>query len=564
VAGVGVRRSEEGGVAEGVNPRLARVSLRKEMEAGMRKVFAVALVVLLVSLAPLFATGKDESQPGSRESASIVNKTGFPIVKQPLTLKFMGRRAPVHGPWANMLVFTEYEKMTGIKIQWEEVPDAGYRERLNLVLASGDLPDAIFRAALTPNDVAKYGPDGTFVPLEGLVKTWGANLNALFATFPAALSSSQAADMHMYALPAFVTLDAARTDKFWMNKKWLDKLGLKAPETFDDLKKVLTAFRDKDPNGNGKADEIPMTARGFQDGQLRQLMVNHLGSFGINSQFGYWVNVENGKAAVWVGDARVKALLQIWADFYKEKLLDNNFPAQTAQEFLAKNNSDTTGYFQNQADDTFVKYSADFVGIAPFIGPNGKRGVYNLPVARDFGTFVITKANKYPEATMRWIDYFYSKDGSRFFRMGIEGKTYYKTADGKYVYSDEIMKDPRGTGATIGQMTTWPQGGSPHLIDDENSIAVNSAVTSKAQVALQPYLDKPVYGIPIFSPEDQATAVTIRTDLDTYVLENMAKFITGAQDFSQWDAYVAGLEKIGIKKLDALYQKTLERMTAKK
>jgi len=529
----------------------------------MRKVITAMLFVSLLSL-PLFAGGGSEAKPKAAASTGgIVNKSGFPIVKQPLTMKFIGRRAPVHGPWENMTVFTEYEKMSGIKIQWETIPDAGYREKINLILASGDLPDAIVRAAVTPDDVAKYGPQGTFVPLEGLVKDWGENLNGLFTKYPEALGSSLAGDGHMYALPAIVTLEAARTDKHWLNKKWIDKLGLQVPNTFDEFKKVLIAFRDKDPNGNGKADEIPMTARGFND-SFDNLIRGHVGSFGLNSQFGYWVNLENDRVKIWAGDDRLKELLKIFADYYREKLLDNNFVGQTAQEFLSKHNPDVVGYFPNQADDTFTKYSADFIGIAPFLGPTGKRGVHNNPVARDFGTFVVTNVCKTPEAAVRWVDYFYGKDGSRFFRMGVEGKTYNKTADGQYVYTDEIMKDPRGTGATIGQFTIWPQGGAPHLIDNENSIAVNSAATSRAQAALQPYLDKPVYGIPIFSPEDQAAAVAVRTDLDTYVKENVARFITGAQDFSQWDAYVAGLEKIGIKKLDALYQKAYDRMVGKK
>jgi putative aldouronate transport system substrate-binding protein len=88
--------------------------------------------------------------------------------------------------------------------------------------------------------------------------------------------------------------------------------------------------------------------------------------------------------------------------------------------------------------------------------------------------------------------------------------------------------------------------------------------TSRAQEALQRYLDKPVYGAPIFSPADQDAVAAIRTDLDTYVQENAARFITGAQPFSQWNEYVAGLERIGIKKLDAYYQKAYENMIGKK
>ena len=47
--------------------------------------------------------------------------------------------------------------------------------------------------------------------------------------------------------------------EIWINKEWLDKLGLAVPTTTDELYNVLKAFKTQDPNGNGKADEIPLT-----------------------------------------------------------------------------------------------------------------------------------------------------------------------------------------------------------------------------------------------------------------------------------------------------------------
>ena len=53
-------------------------------------------------------------------------------------------------------------------------------------------------------------------------------------------------------------------NQLFINKKWLDNLGLKVPETYDDLVKVLQEFKDKDANGNGDAsDEIPFGAGNF-------------------------------------------------------------------------------------------------------------------------------------------------------------------------------------------------------------------------------------------------------------------------------------------------------------
>ena len=44
-----------------------------------------------------------------------------------------------------------------------------------------------------------------------------------------------------------------------VRKDWLDKLGIPMPETIDDWYAMLQAFRDKDPNGNGKKDDVPFT-----------------------------------------------------------------------------------------------------------------------------------------------------------------------------------------------------------------------------------------------------------------------------------------------------------------
>ena len=47
----------------------------------------------------------------------------------------------------------------------------------------------------------------------------------------------------------------------YINQQWLDALGLEMPQTVDEYYETLMAFRDKDPNGNGEQDEIPLAPR---------------------------------------------------------------------------------------------------------------------------------------------------------------------------------------------------------------------------------------------------------------------------------------------------------------
>ena len=69
--------------------------------------------------------------------------------------------------------------------------------------------------------------------------------------------------------------------EMWINKAWLEKLGLQAPRTVDEFYDVLVAFRDQDPNGNGLKDEIPL------------LVSASSGAARIDCLFGFFGTLEN-------------------------------------------------------------------------------------------------------------------------------------------------------------------------------------------------------------------------------------------------------------------------------
>ena len=60
----------------------------------------------------------------SAAAAFAESEITFPLVDEPLTLKFMAPRPGIH-------------------IEWEEVPESGWAEKIQLVLNSFDLPDVV-------------------------------------------------------------------------------------------------------------------------------------------------------------------------------------------------------------------------------------------------------------------------------------------------------------------------------------------------------------------------------------------------------------------------------------
>lgn len=496
---------------------------------------------------------KTENQP-SPASESAVKVEGFPIVEQPIKLKMFTRIAPANGPFKEMPVFQDYEKLSNIQVSFTEAPTDGFAEKKNLLFAANELPDALFRSELNPLETIRYGTAGQLIPLEDLIEQYAPNLKALMEQYPEIRSGITTPEGHIYSIPGIVTTGSARTDKRWINKAWLEKLNLEEPKTTDELYNVLLAFRDGDPNGNGKQDELPMTARKGAGGiPIVNMMA---GSFGLDLQLGYNINIEDGKINIWSGDDKHKELLTYLNKLYKEKLLDPEIFTQTEAQYLAKQGSGNTGLFFDQTNNNFLPIQDQYVGTAPPAGPHGDQMQSTVaPVPRDFGAFAITSVNKYPEATMRWIDYFYSDEGSTLLRFGREGE-HYEMKDGMPYYKEDFL----AIKGAQGKMTPYAGGGAPHLISDKVASFINPPQVQEAYAKLEPYMPKIRYASPMFDEGTAQKVNILRNDIDKYIEEQSTKFIVGALSFDKWEEFQTTLKKMKIDELEQLYQEAYDKM----
>jgi putative aldouronate transport system substrate-binding protein len=113
----------------------------------------------------------------------------------------------------------------------------------------------------------------------------------------------------------------------------------------------------------------------------------------------------------------------------------------------------------------------------------------------------------------------------------------------------------------VGEACPLPGGGFPYWRNDKNSNYIYSNTVKKAVPVYQPYYQKdPAYAYPVFSVQDAEKVNDIRKDLDIYINECVAKFITGEMNFNKWDEYVKTCEKMRIKELEGFFQKSLEKM----
>lgn len=454
------------------------------------------------------------------------------------------RRTSINGPFDDMLMFNEYEDLTNIKINWNDISDEGFVERKQLEFTSNNLPDFFFRTDLNPYEVIEYGSEGgILIPLEGLIEDYAPNISALLEEYPEVRDGITAPDGHIYNIPGIVTLDAARNEKLWINQTWLDELGLEIPETQEELEEVLRAFKEEDPAGNGET--IPMMMMNWI-----QMLGTMAGMYGLDSQMGYDINIDGDDIELWRASEDAREGYEWLHEMYSEGLIDNRVFSQTYADFVAEVSSGNVGIFRNQATDIFTEVVDDYVGMSPVEGPHGDRGHWSGSVGRDFGAFAISAANKYPAETIRWLDYFYGEEGSIFYAMGVEGETFEYDEDGnaQYIGSNDASE--------VGQFTPWPGNASPYWTNEKNSPAIYAEADKKAQEAVAPYMSDIVYPAPIIEMDTAIKLDEMRQDIDPYFDESFAEFINGDRPLNdeEWEKFVDTMYKLGQGELEEIYQ----------
>lgn len=533
----------------------------------MKSLFKNAGILMLAGVFALSGCaggGGSKNATENRDKEVQLNPTGLPIVNEPVTLRMVSPKAALAPEFSEMEIFKRLEKDTNVKIEWENIPDTDYTEKKNLLVASGNLPDAFYAAGFSDYELVNYGKDGTIIPLEDLIDQYAPNLKALFERRPDIKSAITAPDGHIYGLPSWEENNLGTNPFFHViNKAWLDKLGLNMPETLDEYTAALVAFKTQDPNGNGKADEIPLS---FMHMQWCMDIGGIFGAFGLPDNMEHRI-VRDGKVIFTATQPEYKEALKYFHEkWYKQGLIDPESFTQDAAQYLAKGKTtdETLGsYIWWEVEEVVgTDRSKDYALLSPLKGPNGDqligRGNGGGPAR---GAFVITKANNYPEITMRWIDEQYEPYMAAQIHWGPLDVVFEKDANGKLVN----LPLPEGTSAGEFRQKVAPGAGGPGVIAIEDLGKVVD-LEPRAQQRVKdlekyydPYMEKENYPSIFFNPDELDKINRIESELLKYANTQRGKFIVDGGVDENWDSYVKTLEKMGLNELMEIYQAGLDR-----
>ncbi|GEK05690.1 extracellular solute-binding protein [Schleiferilactobacillus harbinensis] len=521
----------------------------------------------------LAGCGSSSSGSAADKSDIKVATTGFPIVKKPLTMSIM---APSMGlaNWSDMPTLQDYAKKTNIKLKYNTPPSADFGTKLNLAFASQDLPDIIFAAGssnLTAANEVTYGKNGQLVALEKLIPKYAPNLDKLMKKNPAIRKSITTPDGHIYALPYLAedTIASWYIGPMWYNGEWLKKLGVKTlPKTTDEFYDLLKRFKNEDPNGNGKADEIPLT-----DVKMNNARVWLMAAFGLLSQD---VQNNNGKVIYTPISSNYKAYLTFMHKLFAEGLLDKDTFSQSDDQKKAKGQADRLGafcdYFSYFTTGRSTAQAVNDPMFQPLTSPQSKKTVVPLSPKINRGNFAITKNNPSPAAALRWVDYLYSDKGAIYFNQGPEGYVWQSAKNSKgqdvRVFAKGVnpdnVEDKRGKITPAYGLTV------PMLSADRDQYALRKDPDAPAVDNFTKFVRKETkdkidpngripYPLVYLTKDEQDSVASSANDLKTFVEESEAKFITGVKPLSEWDSYVKTIKGMNVDQYVKVYQAAYDR-----
>ncbi|MCK1206186.1 ABC transporter substrate-binding protein [Streptococcus uberis] len=527
----------------------------------MKKRWIASSVIVLASTIVLGACGSKNTVSSPDYE---LKKVSFPL-KDKVTLKFMTSSSTLAPKDPNQkLILKRLEKETGVKIEWTNY-QSDFAEKRNLDISSGDLPDAIHNDGASDVELMSWAKQGVIVPVEDLIKKYMPNLQKVLDEKPEYKSMITAPDGHIYSFPWIEELGEGKesihsvNDMAWINKAWLDKLGLKMPQTTDELVKVLEAFKTQDPNGNGKADEIPMSFINKPGNEDFKVL---LGSFGEGDNDDHLIVSNDNKVDFTADNDSYKEGVAFMRSLQEKGLIDSEAFEQDWNTYIAKGGEDLYGVYFTWDKNNISKNKGDYEVLPVLAGPNGQKNVTrtnNVGFSRD--SMVITSANKNLELTAKWIDQQYAPLQSVQNNWGTYGD---KKQQNIFAFdkNQKMLKHLPLEGTAPTEIRQKTEVGGPLAILDSYYGKVTT-MPDDAKWRLDilkenyvPYMkNESIYPKIFMKEKDLDKVAQIEADMNDYIARKRAEWITKGGIDKEWESYKKELERYGLTEWLTIKQK---------
>lgn len=549
------------------------------------KKFLSFLLAAAMLLALLTACGGGNNAPASSGEPNMdTTQTEFDVLSGISALS---------GGYDNNPVLNQMQENAGIKINWETMSDS-LGEQVGIRITGGDLPDALQAVGFSNYDLGRYGRGGTFIDLTPYVTDPEImpNLSAILEKYPKIKAAITQDDGKIYGLPAAEMMGTGATgaeedysihsiQQFSMiNKAWLDDLGLDVPETVEELKAALQAFKDNDMAhkmyGADPGSTIPMSF-GFDEWCWGQNIF--YAPFGLTNWSDVCMDLRLTKDKEVVFDCvsdEYRDAITYYHDWYADGLIDVEVFSQEANQYLAKGAQGYLGVATWwEINEMMGEHAADYVYLPPLKGPDGKCTVYikSAGSAVNSGQLSITRDCKSPANLLKFYDQWYTGENVMQLQYGPIGVYFNEEKDDQGLYVSITDEEARAKyNKSAGELKSTYEVAGPKLILSEYYTNVFH-MEDRAMQRLEDlqnfwfkYVDDFTY-YPVdcvFTKEELDDLDLYRPDFESHVREQEALWLRdGGPTDAEWEAYKQDLvDTYGMNQLLEVYQNAYARYSS--
>lgn len=513
---------------------------------------AVTVTLAAVTVLSMTACGNQ------KEQQEVIKDVSFPL-KEEATLSVMTKAAAssTQNP-EERAIFKRIEEATNVKIDWTCYVEDQFIDKRNLALSKkNSLPDVLFNADMGTLDLLKYAGQGVVIPVEDLIEKHMPNLKKILDENESYKKLITAPDGHIYSFPWIEQLGVGKEaiqsigGMPFINKAWLDELGLPVPATTEELKQALIAFRDKKP---GKTEDvIPMSFR-INGGNEDLGFI--LGAFGYGDNGDHIMVTEDNKVIYSVTDEGYKKGIEWLNELQEENLIDPEAFTQDWATYVAKGKNQRYGLFFSWDDLNVAADPEDYIPLPALKGPDGIVNSVRQSGSADGGfqpgRCVITSACQNLELAAKWIDIMYEPIQSVQNNWGTyaeEGKENVFELTKENTLQHLEIKEGSPYDVRVSQMV----GGPLAVLNTYYGVYTTCPADAQERMDwVKSYTDTMkydmVYPNVFMAKEDAQNLAKYETDIKQYAEQKKADWILNGGIEKEWDAYLKKLDDLGLQK----------------
>lgn len=514
-----------------------------------------ALALVAIACQPAAApTAAPTTAAAATKASTTVPPAATPSAPVDIEIWAIPTSSQAPAPPSDWIGFKTIKEKLNINLKYVPLAQGADGEtKLNAAAAANALPDFFqaYSTSLERNKVIDLNKQGLIAPVESLLPMMPTRVKTHYNDKSAfALGNLDGKQLALVEKP-----NLPRREGLVIRKDWLDKLGLKAPTTVDELITVATAFTQKDPDGNGKNDTYGIG--GFFDGTYGegQRFAFIWGAYGVPDTLWNWDDPDH--FGLVVRTAQYRQALEKFRQINDAKIIDPDWATINRDEFRVRWPQGRYGIMWEDfaalsSAANYAKFDGNFpagewvplpalkaTGIKSYLAAYGQIG----------NMFVVSKkamdAGKGP-AIAKLLEWMATPEGYYLLGFGVEGVNYKLDKDG--VVTTAGLADPKQAWTDPSTQSLTQMRNQLIYVNDPKEVLARypshvskngrtiSMMSFYQAFETQPWIDS-VPGQIILAPSNRA-------DFQRYYNENFQAFALGTKPLNDqtWSDYLKGLD----------------------